>query len=177
MGAKAKLFSGCILLLFIGGLACLAPFRFAYRQVAKTAAKKRLHSVGNYADTLIDADGHIGLIWEDVGELRLNGILYDLRGIEYHDGHTYYRCLRDLPEMAAEQEADELTLILLGHPSSSNEKLVKALGDWLSELYCNPPFCWQLCSSHVSSAASFESIGPAPSAPYLFVWPIPPEVV
>lgn len=164
------------MLLFIGGLACLAPFRFAYRQVAKAAAQKRLHSIGNYADTLIDAGRHTNLIWEDAGEFRLNGVLYDLRGIEHHDGHTYYRCLRDAPEMTAEQKADELTLTLLGHPSSSSEKLVKALGDWLSELYCHPPFWWQARSCPISSAAPFESASPASSAPYLFVWPIPPEV-
>jgi len=114
----------------------MLPMRYGLKQVAKVIMHQRMQQGREEVHVLIAATELTTAEWEDESEFRLNGHMYDVDGIEYHNGQKYYRCVADERETRIEHKADELIHSLSGRDRNQQKSgIARFLSDWLQGLY------------------------------------------
>jgi hypothetical protein len=165
-----------LLLLVVCMLSCMFPLRYSLKQAAKAVMHHRMQQGRESAYVLMSAADLKGAEWEHDREFRLKGQMYDVEGIEYHDGLKYYRCIADGLETRLERKADDIANSMTGHAQpDSRQRVAKALSDWLQCLYCNAEPARYQAPAAVSSTAFFLRNAGAPQDPCLRQQGKPPE--
>lgn len=154
-------FTGLLLLLF-ATIATMLPLRPGLKGLSRQFMHQRIEDLrqeGSVANILISDCDIPANAWEGADEFRLNGALYDVVSVSVVNGASYYHCLSDDAEVAAEQTADNLVCnIAVPDPASRHTKLANALMDWLSQLFYES-HSWQ------QSGPAFERAPIVASAP------------
>jgi hypothetical protein len=86
----------------------MLPLRYGLKQAAKVIMHHRMQQVSEKeGSTILIASIDLkSAEWEDEHEFRLEGQMYDVAGIEYHNGLKYYRCVTDELETQIERRTD-----------------------------------------------------------------------
>ena len=117
-------------------LSCMLPLRYGLKLAAKVMMHQRMQQGREEALVLIAASELTKAEWEDEHEFRLNGQMYDVAGIEYHDGQKHYRCVADERETRIEHRLDDGRCHLAGgEPNERQSGIVRLLQEWLQGLY------------------------------------------
>jgi hypothetical protein len=155
----------------------MLPVRYGLKQLAKVIMHQRMHQGREEVQVLIAATDLRTAQWEDEREFRLHGQMYDVAGIEYHEGQKYYRCVADERETRIETKADQLIRSMAGGDRSARQSgIVRFLSDWLQGLYFNtlPQFI-HTCCLQAPERGFLTATETAPEDPQLHRLLIPPE--
>jgi hypothetical protein len=167
-----------LLLLLVCLLSCMLPLRYGLKQAAKVIMHHRIQQASEKAEAtiLIAATDLTSAEWEDDREFRLGGQMYDVAGIEYHNGLKYYRCVADDLEMRMERRADGITGSVCGLEQDKEQgRTARALLDWLQDLYFQRAPQQDICLLPGTGYTFFSAAEHAAEDPFPDSRIIPPE--